>query len=66
MLENLDVFGMFPSVELLADAALPSTGSSGASSPASTVLSKRSDLLAPIPGNFAAFVWRYLRVHSFL
>ena len=32
---------------LLADASLSSTGSSGASSPASTVLSKRYDILPP-------------------
>src|SRR6516225_5674684 len=50
---------------LPADVSLSSTGSSGASSPASTVPSKRYDLLPPIPSHFVAFVWRYLRVHSF-
>jgi hypothetical protein len=55
----------FPRSSLPTDASLPSTGSSGASSPASTVLSKRYDLLPPIPPHFVAFVWRYLRVHSF-
>src|SRR6516225_44595 len=54
-----------PRSSLPADASLPSTGSSGASSPASTVLSKRYDFLPPIPPHFVAFVWRYLRVHSF-
>jgi len=37
----------FPRSILLADASLSSTGSSGASSPASTVLSKRYDILPP-------------------
>ncbi len=37
----------FARLSLLADASLPSTGSSGASSPASTVLSKRYDALLP-------------------
>ncbi len=37
----------FPRSSLLADASLSSTGSSGASSPASTVLSKRYDILLP-------------------
>ena len=37
----------FPRLSLLADASLSSTGSSGASSPASTVLSKRYDALQP-------------------
>jgi hypothetical protein len=48
-----------------ADASLPSTGSSGASSPALTVLPKRYDLLPPIPPHFVSVAWRYLRVHSF-
>ena len=56
----------FPRSSLLADASLSSTGSSEASSPASTVLSKRYDFLPPIPPHFVAFVWRYLRVHSFV
>ena len=55
----------FPRSSLPADASLPSTGSSGASSPASTVLSKRYDFLPPIPPHFVAFAWRYLSVHSF-
>jgi len=42
------------------DASLPSTGSSGASSPASAVLSRRYDLLPPVPPHFVAFAWRYL------
>ncbi len=44
---------------------LPSTGSSRASSPASTVLSKRDDFLPLVPPHFVSFAWRYLRVHSF-
>ena len=55
----------FPRSSLPADASLPFTGSSGASSPASSVLSKRYDFLPPIPPHFVAFVWWYLRVHSF-
>ena len=55
----------FPRSVLPADASLPSPGSSGASSPASTVLSKRYDFLPPIAPHFVAFVWRYLSVHSF-
>ena len=55
----------FPRSSLPADASLPSTGSSEASSPASTVLSKRYDFLPPIPPHFVAVDWRYLRVHSF-
>jgi hypothetical protein len=54
-----------PRSSLPADASLPSTGSSGASSPASAVLSKRYDFLPPVPPHFVAFVWRYLSVHSF-
>ena len=52
----------FPQPGLPADASLPSTGSSGASSPASAVLSKRYDFLPPIPPHFVAFAWRYLSV----
>jgi len=52
----------FPQPGLSADASLSSTGSSGASSPASTVLSKRYDFLPPIPPRFVAFAWRYLGV----
>ena len=52
----------FPRSSLSADASLSSTGSSEASSPASTVLSKRYDFLPPIPPRFVAFAWRYLGV----
>src|SRR5262245_23570989 len=55
----------FPRSVLPADASLPSTGSSGASSPASAVLSRRYDSLPPIPPHFVSFAWRYPRVHSF-
>ena len=44
---------------LFLDASLPSPGSSGSSSPASTVLSRRCDFLAPLPPRFVAFAWRY-------
>jgi hypothetical protein len=54
-----------PRSDLPADASLPSTGSSGASSPASSVLSRRYDFLPPVPPHFVSFAWRYLRVHSF-
>lgn len=37
----------------------------GDRSPASSVLSRRYDFLPPVPPHFVAFVWRYLRVHSF-
>ena len=37
----------------------------GDRSPASQVLSRRYDILPPVPPHFVAFVWRYLRVHSF-
>ena len=50
----------FPRTGLPAGASLSSTGSSEASSPASTVLSKRYDFLPPIPPYFVTFVWRYL------
>ena len=63
---NLDVFGMFPSVESAGRRLASLPGSSGASSPASTVLSRRYDSLPPVPPHFVAFVWRYLRVHSFI
>ena len=49
-----------PRSSLLADASLSSTGSSRASSPASTVLSKRYDFLLPISPHFVSFAWRYL------
>src|SRR5215831_7041203 len=55
----------FPRSALPAGASLPSPGSSGASSPASAVLSKRYDFLPPVPPRFVAFAWRYLGVHSF-
>src|SRR5262249_19570875 len=51
--------------EVPADASLPFTGSSGASAPASSVLSRRYDFLPPIPPHFVAFAGRYPRVHSF-
>ena len=54
----------FPRRSLPADVSLPSTGSSGSSSPASPVLSKRYDFVPPIPPHFVAFAWRYLSVHS--
>jgi hypothetical protein len=54
----------FPRPSLPTDASLSSTGSSGASSPASSVLSKRYDFLPLIPPRFVAFAWRYLSVHS--
>ena len=50
----------FPRSSLLADASLSSTGSSRASSPASTVLSKRYDFLLLISPHFVSFAWRYL------
>jgi hypothetical protein len=50
----------FPRSDRPADASLPSTGSSGASSPASTVLTRRYDFLPPVPPHFVSFVWRYL------
>jgi len=52
----------FPRPSLPIDASLSSTGSSGVSSPASSVLSKRYDFLPLIPPHFVAFVWRYLNV----
>ena len=55
----------FPRPGLPAGASLPSTGSSGASSPASSVLSKRCDFLPPVPPRFVAFARQYLGVHSF-
>ena len=55
----------FPRSSLPTDASLPSTGSSGASSPASSVLSRRYDFLPSVPPHFVPFTWRYLRVHSF-
>ena len=65
MLRNRDVFRMFPRSSLLIDASLSSTGSSEASSPASTVLSKRYDILPSVPPHFVSFAWRYLAFHSF-
>ena len=55
----------FPRPGLPVDASLSSTGSSEASSPASSVLPKRYDFLPPLPPHFVTFVWRYLSVHSF-
>jgi hypothetical protein len=54
----------FPHLSLLTDASLSSTGSSRASSPASTVLSKRCDFLLSISPHFVSFAWRYLGCHS--
>ncbi len=65
MRENLDVFSIFPRPSLPVGASLPSPGSSGASSPASSVLSKRCDFLPPLPPHFVAFARQYLNVHSF-
>ena len=64
-LRGLDVPPCFPRPGLPAGASLPSTGSSGVSSPASTVPSKRYDFLPPVPPRFVSFPWRYLSVHSF-
>ena len=50
----------FPDRACWVDASLPSTGSSEASSPASTVLSKRYDILPSVPPRFVPFAWRYL------
>ena len=50
----------FPRPSLLIDVSLSSTGSSRASSPASSVLSKRYDFLTPVPPHFVSFVWQYL------
>ena len=50
----------FPRSSLLADASLSSTGSSRASSPTSTVISKRYDFLLPVSPHFVSFVWQYL------
>src|SRR6516225_183366 len=55
----------FPRSSLPTDASLPSTGSSGASSPASTVLSRRYDFPPSVPPHFVTFAGRYLHVHSF-
>ena len=50
----------FPRLSLPTDASLSSTGSSEASSPASTVLSRHYDFLPPIPPHFVSFAWWYL------
>jgi hypothetical protein len=50
----------FPRLSLPTDASLSSTGSSEASSPASTVLSRHYDFLTPIPTRFVSFAWWYL------
>ena len=47
-----------PRSSLPADASLPSTGSSGASSPASSVLSKRYDFRPPFPPHFVSCPWK--------
>lgn len=64
MQENLEVFSMFPSVESAGRRFASLHRVRGASSPASTVLSKRYDFLAPVPPHFVAFVWRCLSGHS--
>ena len=59
----------FPRLSLPADASLSSTGSSEASSPASTVLSRRYDFLPPFSPRFVAFAWQYhgsIRLLSYL
>src|SRR5262249_27986250 len=61
-LEGLD---RCPWSGLPADASLPSTGSSGARPPASTVRSKRYDFLPPVPPHCVTCAGRYLGVHSF-
>src|SRR5262245_64506273 len=40
---------------------VPPLAPAGYRSPASTVLSRRYDLLPPVPPHFVAFVWRYLQ-----
>jgi hypothetical protein len=54
----------FPRSNPPAGTPLSSTGSSGASSPASSVLPERYDFLPPIPLRFVTFAWRYLSLHS--
>jgi len=49
----------FPPTVLFLDASLPSAGSSGPSSPVSTVLSRRCDFPTPFPPRSVAFAWRY-------
>src|SRR5438067_13586485 len=39
----------------------PPLAPAGDRSPASTVLSRRYDILPPVPPHFVAFVWRYLQ-----
>jgi hypothetical protein len=51
---NLDVFSVFPWVEPAGRRFDPSTGSSGASSPASTVLSRRYDFLPFVSPHYAS------------
>src|SRR5262245_39937917 len=43
----------------------PPLAPAGGRSPASSVLSRRYDILPPVPPRFVAFAWRYLHVHSF-
>ena len=50
----------FPRSSLPADASLPSTGSSGASSPCFDGTIKALRRPAAIPPHFVSFVWRYL------
>jgi hypothetical protein len=55
----------FPRLSRPAANSLSCAGSSGASSPASSVLSRRYDPLPFVSPHFVAFAWRYRRVHSF-
>ena len=43
----------------------PPLAPAGGRSPASPVLSRRYDILPPVPPRFVAFAWRYLSVHPF-
>src|SRR5581483_3582786 len=54
----------FPDRACWVGASLSSAGSSEASSPASTVLSRRYDILPSVPPHFVSFAWRYLSFHS--
>ena len=59
MRENLEVFSMFPSVESAGRRFASLHRVRGASSPASTVLSKRYDFLPPVPHFFARRLARF-------
>jgi hypothetical protein len=54
MRKNLDVFSEFPWVEPAGRRFNPPTGSSGASSPASSVLSRRYDFLPFVSSHYAS------------